>query len=252
MEDYCALNGFFTEEERADFLQSASQRVSIREYKSGPTDEQAERIAGLAEKYALPGVRLLPVRVIDKQVFRTLPLVGGVRGTDLAVAVLADKTPHADLYAGISGEALVLGAVGMGLGTCWLGSARTRALPIEAKEGERVLGVIAIGAYEARKILRKRKKLSELTGSDPASWPFWAYNAAETVRIAPSALNLQPWRLAYAGHTLLLRAHGPAGKLDMGIAMLHMHIGVGEREHELDWGDENCVARLRILGGINA
>ena len=35
-----------------------------------------------------------------------------------------------------------------------------------------------------------------------------AYSAAECVRIAPSAINLQPWKLNYAGRTLQLLRSG--------------------------------------------
>ena len=62
---------------------------------------------------------------------------------------------------------------------------------------------------------------------------------------APSAVNLQPWRLSYAGRTLLLMKGGLGGsELDLGIALLHMSLGVGEKEHEIQWGEGKEIAAL--------
>ena len=62
---------------------------------------------------------------------------------------------------------------------------------------------------------------------------------------APSAMNLQPWKMNYAGRTLqLLRTGLGAHELDMGIAMLHMSLGAQEKEHVVFWGEGQTAATL--------
>ena len=92
--------------------------------------------------------------------------------------------------------------------------------------------------------LMKRKPLSQICVGDPTAWPLWAYHAAECVRRAPSAMNLQPWRIAFAGRTLLLKRAGFGGPLDMGIALMHMSLGVGDKAHVLRWGEGREIAAL--------
>ena len=75
-------------------------------------------------------------------------------------------------------------------------------------------------------------------------WPLWAYNAAECVRLAPSALNLQPWKLAFAGRTMMLQRKRFGSDLDLGIALLHMSLGVGEKDHVIRLGEGKEVASL--------
>ena len=50
------------------------------------------------------------------------------------------------------------------------------------------------------------------------------------------------WRY---GRTLLLMKGGLGGsELDLGIALLHMSLGVGEKEHEIHWGEGKEIAAL--------
>ena len=67
------------------------------------------------------------------------------------------------------------------------------------------------------------------------------------MRIAPSAVNLQPWRLSFAGRTLLLSGTRSGASLDMGIAMLHMSLGVGDKPHMIRWGESG-----REIASLNA
>ena len=104
--------------------------------------------------------------------------------------------------------------------------------------------VIALGVPGEEGGPRKRKRLSEICSSNPSDWPFWAYNAAEYVRIAPSAVNLQPWRLSFAGCTLMLSSVRANASLDMGIAALHMTLGARDKPHTLCWGEGKEILSL--------
>jgi hypothetical protein len=59
-------------------------------------------------------------------------------------------------------------------------------------------------------------------------WPEWAVWGIEAAQLAPSAMNLQPWRFRYEnGAVVVGAAPGLTGfrRLDCGIAMLHFELG---------------------------
>ena len=243
--DTCALNGFFAPAQRARFLEAIPKRRSVRCFSQGPDIAQKSALSYAAARVCLPGVRIELMECTSEQLFRKLPIVGGITGTDRAAVVIVDETaPLSLLHAGISGEAFVLEAVSLGLGTCWVGSFKHGGIDIPLDNHEHVAAVIALGAPNEEPAGSKRKKLTEICHGIPTAWPLWAYHAAECVRFAPSAMNLQPWRLSFAGRTLVLRRTAFGGDLDLGIALLHMSLGVGEKDHIIRWGEGREIASL--------
>jgi len=78
----------------------------------------------------------------------------------------------------------------------------------------------------------KRKPLSALvTGLKETELPDWTRSALEAARLAPSAINRQPWSFHVEPDsiTVSVRGAGPEFKvskrLDCGIAMLHLELG---------------------------
>lgn len=234
--DACAVNGFFSPVQRVRYEKAIPQRRSVRAYRGDPDAAQLSALHYAAGRLALPGVRLEIGEGDPGDLYRKLPFVDVIRGTGRYAAVISDESvPHAAIHAGISGEALILEAVAMGLGTCWVMAFKRGGPQVKLEEGEKLRAIIALGVPDDEGGPRKRKKLTEICDSDPAAWPLWAYNAAECVRIAPSAMNMQPWRLSFAGRTLLLSSGRGVTPLDMGIAALHMTLGAGEKPHTLQW-----------------
>ena len=245
MMENCALNGFYSPAQRTRFLQAVGHRFSVRTYSGEADPAKLSALYYAAERVALPGVRLVLEKCEEHKLYKKLPGVPAVSGTGQYAAVIADMIhPYARYHAGISGEAFVLEAVSLELGTCWIGSFKKSGVHIELKKNEAVLAIIPFGTYDSDMTPRKRKKLTDICSQDPAQWPLWAYNAAECVRNAPSAVNLQPWHMSYAGRTLMLEKKGLGTRLDMGIALLHMSLGVGEKEHIIRWEEGKNVASL--------
>ena len=243
--DACAINGFFSPAQRERWLNAASGRRSIRAYAGDPGVEALSALSYTAARCALPGVRLMISEAQNTALYRRLPFVDAIRGTKKYAAVIVDDAiPNALVHAGVSGEAFVLEAAALGLGTCWVAAFKRGGVNIPLEEGEKVKAVIAFGVPDESGGPRRRKRLNEICSPDPADWPLWAYNAAECVRIAPSAVNLQPWRLTYAGRTIALSSARAGAGLDLGIALLHLSIGVGEKPHLIRWGEGKEVAAL--------
>ena len=243
--DACAINGFFSSAQRARWLSAVPGRRSIRTYAGDPGVEALSALAYTAARVSLPGVRLAIGDAQDSDLYRRLPFVDPVRGTKKYCAVIVDDAiPNALIHAGVSGEAFVLEAAALGLGTCWVAAFKRGGANVPLEEGEKIKAVIAFGIPGENGLPRRRKRLSEICTPDPADWPLWAYNAAECVRVAPSAVNLQPWRLAYAGRTLSLSAARAGAGLDLGIALLHLSLGVGDKPHRICWGEGKEIAAL--------
>lgn len=241
----CALNGFLSPAQRERLLSAVTKRRSIRVF--SPLEDVALKSAlhFTAARLSLPGVRIVIGEGDPEKLFHHLPVVGGVTGTGLYAAVIADEgEPLSHLHAGICGEAFVLEAVSLGLGACWLGFFKENGLYIPMEEYEKVMAIIAVGIPQGEPRALKRKTLTEICYGDSAAWPLWAYNAAESLRLAPSAINRQPWRLAFAGHTLALFARPFASDLELGIALLHLSLGLGETAHEVRWGEGKEVAMI--------
>lgn len=174
-----------------------------------------------------------------------------VVGTDLYVGGKIKRGPNASVAFGYSFEALVLYARSIGVGTVWLGGTMNRAAFERAMglgEDEIMPCASALG-YPAQKMaLRERmmrraikaderKPFEELFFDGSFATPLTAENAGrlayplEMVRLAPSAVNKQPWRAIVteaAVHFYLKRSKGfshneelDMQKIDMGIALCH-------------------------------
>lgn len=230
----CAWEGFFSNAQIARWQQAIAPRFSCRSFK-GPADtEQLSALHYLLGRAQLPGQRIQILPCDSSRAFFALPLVGGIEYASHLAAVIIDKRePRARWHAGIAGEALTLEATHLGLGSCWVsGSYRRSALDLQLDPHEKLAAVIPFGQIaqkEQEAVRRPRKPLKALCLEDPAAWPFWAYEAAENVRLAPSAVNLQPWRFAFAGSTLMLSGRR-FGSLDYGIAALHLLCGLHGRK----------------------
>jgi hypothetical protein len=77
-------------------------------------------------------------------------------------------------------------------------------------------------------------------GASLADLENWQNAAFKCARIAPSALNLQPWRFAFTRGYICMAAAGIFGEsvqLDLGIAMLHIELGAATQGVRGLWTD---------------
>ncbi len=192
-----------------------------------------------------------------------------VSGTDLYVGGKVKHGPHACVAFGYSFEMFVLRAQALGLGTVWLGGTMNRAAfekAMELAEDEMMPCATPIG-YAAKKLsiresmMRKAIKADErlpfeelFFGGNKAT-PLFRENAGklalplEMVRLAPSAVNKQPWRVIVTddtAHFYLKRSkgfsHGGAldmQMIDMGIALCHFALAADECGLELSFSQKN-------------
>ena len=145
--------------------------------------------------------------------------------------------------AGYLGEAFILEATRLGLGTCWIAGSFDKAAAADLLglgHDEQVVAVTPLGYPTTQqpggeRLLRTLVKASArlsveklAPGILDGGWPDWAVSAVQAARLAPSGANRQPWRFRLDGGAL---AMGRAEKLywtapiDFGIARLHVELG---------------------------
>ena len=188
-----------------------------------------------------------------------------VVGTDLYVGGKIKNVPEASVAFGYSFEMLVLKAKSMGIGTVWVGGTMNRPAfeqAMELEENEIMPCMTPVG-YPAKKMsvresmMRKgvkadeRLPFEELFFDGTFDIPLTQEKAGvfaealEMVRLAPSAVNKQPWRVVvadHAAHFYLKRSKGfghdtrlDMQKIDMGIALCHFALTAKEIGLELSF-----------------
>lgn len=244
----CPLNRFYSPAQCARYRTAMTQRYSCRDYADAPSADEISALNYAAARVCMPGTRIV-IADCPPNLFFGIPVAGCIRGAQKCAYLLArEDIEQPKLLSGISGEAFVLEAAAMQLDTCWVtGTYRRSLIPQEIlSPDERLIAVIALGHGRERpqQIIRRRKSLSQLCMGAPDQWPAWAYRAAEAVRIAPSAVNRQPWRMGFGQRSL--RLLGRTDSVDTGIALLHMEAASGEDKRYWEWGSNGCVAHLTI------
>lgn len=199
-------------------------RFSCRRYAGDANIDQKSALHYVAARVGLPGVRIVFSTCNANKLYYPLPFVGRVDKVTQYAAIIRDKgVPLSLLHAGIVGEALVLEATALGLGTCWIaGNYRKQHVDVALSENEVIVALIPFGriSKEESAAGKKRKPLQDLCLDDPSKWPNWAFQAAEAVRLAPSAFNAQPWRFSFTGSTWRMGGRG-FPNVNFGIATLH-------------------------------
>ena len=171
---------------------------------------------------------------------------GKIKDEPAFIAFIGDMgSRHVQEEVGYIGEGIILEATALQLATCWVGGFFKPEVVeslIEISAGERVLSVTPVGyAREALTLEEKlmtgfgrthrRKSISAVvTGLEMANWSEWIKVSVEAARLAPSAVNRQPWgfHVEPDAITVFVRTTGPefnvAKRLDCGIAMLHIEV----------------------------
>ena len=172
-----------------------------------------------------------------------------IQGEHLYITGKVPLTEHCAEAFGYSFEKLVLYAWSLGIGTTWIGGTMKRELfeqKAGVREGEIMPCVSPLGYPAKKRSIReigmrtairadKRIKNEELFFGNGFGEPLHTddptiMNALEAVRLAPSAVNKQPWRIVRCGNAYHfyekknLAGGGAAWdvqKVDLGIAICH-------------------------------
>ena len=237
--------------------ESIRQRRSVRTYDGRPlSEEDKTKLLDFAQSIENPFGIPVGFKLMDaKESGLSCPVVSG---TDLFVGGSIKNIPYACAAFGYSFEAFVLRAQSLGIGTVWLGGTMNRPAFEQAMQlgSDEMMPCASPLGYPAKKMafkeimMRKAIKADErlpfekLFFDGAFTTPLTKEKAGqfaqplEMVRLAPSAVNKQPWRIVVAencAHFYLKRSKGfgHGEKLDMqmidiGIALCHFELTAKE------------------------
>jgi nitroreductase len=248
-------------EHAAAWLAAVAQRRSRRKFDRGRVDPGTlQPLAHLCEEWR-PHADCRTELVASPSVDVFTGVLGGygkvVGAPHLLVFVGDQRSEFVDQHIGYCGEAVILEATRLGLATCWVGgffSAKRVAKLVKVGHDERVFAVSPVGyapvaASSTERAMaglagaHKRKSVAELAPTSSDAWPAWAVAAVETARLAPSAVNRQPWRFHFQEGGLVVAQDRSIGtpkvakRLDVGIAMLHVELAALAHGVDGAWTD---------------
>ena len=233
------------------------KRRSVRTFDgSALSGDDAGMILACAEKADNPYGIPIEWKLLDaKEHGLSSPVIVGA---DNYIAGKMKRVPHAEEAFGYSFEKIVLFAESLGAGTTWIAGTMNRDAferAMGVTEGEVMPCVSPLG-YPAKKmslretVMRKgvkadsRSDFGELFFCGDFNTPLteekadFLKDALEAVRLAPSAVNKQPWRVVVDGdkaHFYEKRSRGYVSqngwdlqKIDIGIALCHFELAAKE------------------------
>lgn len=225
-------------------------RYSTRTYDDIPlSGEYEESIKNFIKSLnrGVEGVRAIFVKEGGDRVIKSiLGSYGLIKGVNSYIAFVADeqdvKYPE---KIGYTGEMCILETSSLGLGSCWISGTfkpEVVAEHINLEPHEKVIAITPVGYSSQESLIgkmmkrvvgsQKRKQLEELCpGGYKEDWPEWIRKAIQLARLAPSAINRQPWRFKVSNDekSIIIALDNFSNlegkRLDCGIAMLHIEIG---------------------------
>jgi hypothetical protein len=226
-------------------------RCSRRNYvKSKPIGAEArKRLHDVCSGFRpYSGVRVEFIAEPPDDIFaNAVGFYGNIKGAQAFMAFIGDSSdPNVQDKMGYTGEAAILEATSLGLGTCWVAltyNAKAVKSLVRLEKGEMLICVTPVGhtaeqwSFEEKVMSgfgsnHQRKPLASMVSGLPeAQWPDWAKAAVEAARLAPSAINRQPWGFQMEERSIMVYVKdrglefNVARRLDCGIAMLHIELG---------------------------
>jgi hypothetical protein len=226
-------------------------RRSRRRYdKSRPIEPgRVERLhKACAEFRPFPSARVEFVAEPPDDIFtNALVFYGNIKFAPSFLAFIGDMSDrNVQEKMGYTSEGIILEATALGLGTCWVAltfRSKSALAMLKLDKGEKLIGVSPVGyatdvlTFEERAFTgfganHQRKPFSTMVSGMPEpEWPAWARAAVEAARLAPSAINRQPWNFHIEKNSLTVAVKSPgmefnvSKRLDCGIAMLHVGLG---------------------------
>ena len=182
-------------------------------------------------------------------------------GTEEYVAAKVKCVPHFEIAYGYSFEKFCLQALSIGVGTVFLAgtfSRKTFERAMGVKEGEAMPAASPVGYIAQKKSVRERMMRGAIKANERIAFGELFFEgsfdkslsvevagqfatALEMVRLAPSAVNKQPWRAVVCGNSVHFyekknkgyeKEIGDLQKVDLGIALAHFDLTMKEEGKE--------------------
>ena len=239
-------------------------RRSVRTFDGQPlSEEELSDLLNFADTHYNPYGIPITWKILNAREHKLSSPV--ISGTDTWIAGKMKKIPGAEEAFGFAFEKVVLYAQMKGIGTTWIAGTMDRPAFEKAMAlgQDEVMPCVSPLGFPAKKMslretmMRKgikadsRMPFEKLFFNGSFDHPMSQGGAGsladplEMVRLAPSAVNKQPWRVIKSSdsiHFYEKQSKGYVGadgwdlqKIDIGIAMCHFAIGAEEKGYDLDF-----------------
>ena len=192
-------------------------RKSCRSFTNAPVDaETIETIKAFPMKPLYPEIKVHWEIVLRNQVKCICPWT-----TPQLIAIYSEETEGYLENIGFLFQQMDLYLQTLGLGVCWLGMGRMNPKTAVTVEGMKFVIMLAFGHPKGDQLRHdlqgfKRKSLAQIADTpDPR---------LEPARLAPSAVNSQPWYFTREGDAIHVWCSKKGSRLDAGIALAHLYV----------------------------
>ena len=192
-------------------------RKSCRSFTGKPVDaEMIEKILSFEPKPLYPEIKVR-MDIVGKDKVRCIcPWT-----TPQLIAVYSEEKEGYLENIGFLFQQMDLYLQTLGLGVCWLGMGKMNPKTTTEVAGMKFVIMLAFGhpkgdqlRYDLKSF--KRKPMEKITDtSDPS---------LEAARLAPSAVNSQPWYFTHGGDRIHVYCSKKGSRLDAGIALAHLYV----------------------------
>lgn len=240
-------------EKEKSIIKTIEARHSVRTYENRPLPkEMITKIIEYIDEVASPfdgKVRLQFIEQDKLQEKVKLGTYGVIKGSNYYIAAACIDGLDQEVMLGYILEKVVLFCTSLGLGTVWLGGTYNKshfASVMDLQENETIKIVVPLGYEADKKSLvaklmgnhnKQRKEFGTLFFDEQVENPLTKERAGkystalEMLRLAPSAVNKQPWRVIKQGEMFHFYAvNGKAFQgIDLGIALAHFYLTLMEQ-----------------------
>ena len=192
-------------------------RKSCRSFQGKPVDaEMIEKILSFEPKPLYPEIKVRMDIVSRDKVKCICPWT-----TPQLIAIYSEEAEGYLENIGFLFQQMDLYLQTLGLGVCWLGMGRMNPKTAADVEGMKFVIMLAFGHPKGDQLRQdrkgfKRKSMEQITDKpDPR---------LEPARLAPSAVNSQPWYFTHEGDTIHVHCSKKGSPLDAGIALAHLYV----------------------------
>ena len=198
------------------------RRRSCRSFLDSPVNAQMlEMIKNFSMKPLYPEIKIRWEIVSKKQVKCICPWT-----TPQLIAVYSEEADGWLENVGFMFQQMDLYLQSLGLGVCWLGMGKMNPKTASGVEGMRFAIMLAFGNPKGD---QQRHDINEFKRKAPEQIADQADPKLEPARLAPSAINSQPWYFVHEGndiHTYCIKNGVPGymNFIDVGIALAHLYV----------------------------
>ena len=218
-------------------------RKSCRSFLGQPVDaETIEKILSFEMKPLHPDIKVRMDIVSRNQVKCICPWT-----TPQLIAIYSEEGEGYLENIGFLFQQMDLYLQTLGLGVCWLGMGRMNPKTTTRVEGMKFVIMLAFGHPKGDRLRHnlqgfKRKPMEQITDkADPG---------LEPARLAPSAVNSQPWYFTHEGDTIHVYWNRKGSRLDVGIALAHLFVANEENFRFFKADTVTCLPGYGYIGSL--